>query len=100
MLKWDRRYFPEGTEVSPPQGAFVLWVQLPARVDCVRLNEQMDNVTIAPGSLFSASRKYRHCMRLNFASQLTDKVEAAVKTVGEAATMMVARDQVERAAAR
>jgi len=100
MLKWVRRYFPEGTAVSPPQGGFVLWVQLPARVDCVRLNEQLKNVTIAPGSLFSASRKYRHCMRLNFASQLTDKIEAAVKTVGETATMMVAKDQVEREAAR
>lgn len=91
MLKWIRRYFPEGTQVTPPQGGFILWVVLPDDVDCVELNNRLDNVTVAPGALFSVADKYRNCMRLNYAAPPTDTIAAAVKAVGEAAAHMLAQ---------
>ena len=43
--------------------------------------------------LFSASGKFRQCLRLNYAFTLTPEIEAAVRTVGEFATEMVEEAQ-------
>ncbi|WP_252106064.1 MULTISPECIES: PLP-dependent aminotransferase family protein [unclassified Halomonas] len=91
MIDWVQRYFPAGTGISYPQGGFLLWVELPAAVDCVRLNERLaeHHLHVAPGSLFSASGKFRQCLRLNYAFTLTPDIEAAVRTVGALAKVMV-----------
>ncbi|NGO90433.1 MAG: PLP-dependent aminotransferase family protein, partial [Halomonas sp.] len=39
--------------------------------------------------LFSASGKFRQCLRLNYAFTLTPAIEEAVRTVGNIATEMV-----------
>lgn len=85
MLDWVMRDFPPGTRVSDPQGGFLLWLELPGEIDCVRLNARLseESLHIAPGSLFSASGKYRNCLRLNYAAPLTARVEAAIKRIGE-----------------
>ncbi|MGY4879303.1 PLP-dependent aminotransferase family protein [Vreelandella aquamarina] len=90
MISWVQRYFPKGAGISYPQGSFLLWVELPAAVDCVRLNERLAQraIHVAPGSLFSASGKFRQCLRLNYAFTLTPEIEKAVRTVGELATEM------------
>ncbi|WP_027966021.1 PLP-dependent aminotransferase family protein [Halomonas halocynthiae] len=90
MISWVQRYFPKGAGISYPQGSFLLWVELPAAVDCVRLNERLAQraIHVAPGSLFSASGKFHQCLRLNYAFTLTPEIEKAVRTVGELATEM------------
>ncbi|WP_447044544.1 aminotransferase-like domain-containing protein [Vreelandella sp. H-I2] len=95
MISWVQRYFPKGSGISYPQGGFLLWVELPAAVDCVRLNERLAkrSIHVAPGSLFSASGKFRQCLRLNYAFTLTPAIEEAVRTVGEMATEMVEEAQ-------
>lgn len=91
MINWVQRYFPEGSGISYPQGSFLLWVELPAAVDCVRLNQRLaqEKLHVAPGSLFSASGKFRQCLRLNYAFTLTPAMENAVRSVGEIAMQMV-----------
>ena len=86
MTGWIKAYFPPETRVSRPQGSFLLWIELPMHFDSLRLNRQLDQlgVQIAVGPIFSASGKYRHCMRLSYALKLTPVVEKAVKTIGEA----------------
>jgi DNA-binding transcriptional MocR family regulator len=95
MISWVQRYFPKGAGISYPQGSFLLWVELPAAVDCVRLNERLAQraIHVAPGSLFSASGKFRQCLRLNYAFTLTPAIEDAVRIVGELATEMVEEAQ-------
>lgn len=63
-----KRYFPEDTCVSYPQGGYVLWVELNTRYDAVQLaNEaKLHGIYVAPGQLFSATGKYRNCLRFNF----------------------------------
>jgi len=96
MINWVQRYFPEGTGISYPQGSFLLWVELPTAVDCERLNERLAKraIHVAPGSLFSASGKFRQCLRLNYAFTLTPAIEDAVRTVGALATEMM--EEVQR----
>lgn len=93
MIEWVGRHFPEGTKMSRPMGGFLLWVQLPGKIDSVTLNEQLakHRISIAPGTLFTASNKYRHCLRLNHAQQPTDEVEHAIRIIGETVSKMLSR---------
>ncbi|MDX7050934.1 PLP-dependent aminotransferase family protein [Enterobacter kobei] len=83
---WVRQYFPAGICVTRPQGSFLLWVELPEKVDMVCVSKQLCRLKIqaAAGSLFSASGKYRNCLRINVALPPTDKNREALKKMGEA----------------
>ncbi len=97
MIDWVSRYFPEGTRASRPQGGFMLWVELPESFDTLRLNRALleQDVQIAVGSIFSASGKYRNCLRMNFAARATVEIEAAVRKVGETAKRLIAEMDAE-----
>lgn len=64
---WIAEAFPQGTRISNPQGAFLLWVELPKSVDCLDLyRKALDKkIAITPGVLFSAQGQYRHHIRLS-----------------------------------
>jgi DNA-binding transcriptional MocR family regulator len=85
MTDWVMKYFPHGSRVSRPQGGFLLWVELDEKIDTHRLNRNLEKhkVQIAIGSIFSASGKYRNCLRINYAHPLTKDVEHAVAKIGE-----------------
>ncbi|MFJ1571956.1 PLP-dependent aminotransferase family protein [Pseudomonas sp. NPDC088322] len=97
MSDWVARYFPPGTRVSRPQGGFMLWVELPESFDTLRLNRALleQGVQIAVGSIFSASGKYRHCLRMNYAARPSAEIEAAVRKVGETALRLLVDDHSE-----
>ncbi|MFW0766316.1 PLP-dependent aminotransferase family protein [Trabulsiella odontotermitis] len=83
---WVRQYFPCGICVTRPQGGFLLWVELPEHVDMVCVGQQLARlkIQIAPGSLFSASGKYRNCLRLNCGLPPTEQHQRVVAQLGEA----------------
>ncbi|HUZ17397.1 MAG TPA: PLP-dependent aminotransferase family protein, partial [Spirochaetia bacterium] len=90
------RYFPEGTRVTQPRGGIVLWVELPAPFDSVRLYETARHrgISIAPGPIFSLTGKFRNALRLNAASW-SPRVEEAIKVLGDLAAKQVARPEME-----
>lgn len=73
-------YFPEGTRISQPVGGFVLWVELPHDVDGFDLARcaLSQGVSIAPGTLFSASGKFRNFIRLSCARVWDARLERAL----------------------
>ncbi len=83
---WVRHYFPGGICVSRPQGSFLMWIELPEAFDAVRLNTELQalKLQVAPGSLFSASGKYRNCLRLNYGLPMSDQTEQAIAHLGAA----------------
>ncbi|MGB5996114.1 MAG: PLP-dependent aminotransferase family protein [Marinomonas sp.] len=85
MLAAIKRYFPSNTRVSFPDGGFILWVELDKDIDSMKLVEQcrLEGVGFAPGPLFSATGKYRHCFRINFSEQGMEQREAAIKTLAQ-----------------
>lgn len=85
MIEWVRRYFPEDTRISHPQGGFTLWVELPEAFDTHALDAMLreNGIVIAHGDIFSATGKYRNCMRLSHASVFTARTEWAVRRIGE-----------------
>jgi DNA-binding transcriptional MocR family regulator len=78
------RHLPSGARVTHPTGGFVLWAQLPERVDSLQVYKQALNagITITPGYLFSATNQYKNFIRLNAASW-SEEIEWAVKRLGE-----------------
>jgi len=83
MAKAVERCFPEGTKVNTPSGGFVLWVEMPEAVNSIQLYEEAlrCGITIAPGTIFSATGKYGNFIRLN-AAYWSKRIEQAVATVG------------------
>lgn len=77
------RYFPSETRVTRPVGGLVLWVELPPSVDSVRLYElaRRDGISIAPGSIFSLTGKFRSAVRIN-AAVWSPHIENALERVG------------------
>ncbi|MEI6947181.1 PLP-dependent aminotransferase family protein [Paraflavisolibacter sp. H34] len=80
-------YFPEGTRVSRPQGGFLLWVELPGGTDAVGLYEEAlrHRISIAPGRMFTLRDQYHNCIRLSYGLPWSEKVDAALKTLGRLA---------------
>jgi DNA-binding transcriptional MocR family regulator len=78
------RYFPEGTRVTRPDGGFVLWIQMPRTIDSLVLYKQalQEGITLSPGYLFSATKRYKNYIRLN-ASRWTDDIKQGVIRLGE-----------------
>jgi DNA-binding transcriptional MocR family regulator len=79
-------YFPAGTVVEPPPGGFIVWVELPVRVDAVRLKAEAARrrVSFAPGELFLTGAARRTCLRLNCARAEEGDLERGVALLGEA----------------
>ncbi|WP_341706045.1 PLP-dependent aminotransferase family protein [Halopseudomonas sp.] len=88
VLGWIHALFPADTAVSCPQGGFVLWLELTG-LDCVRLNDRLvqQGVQVAPGVLFSASGKYRDCLRINFTRADAEVYAGLQRMADEIATM-------------
>jgi len=81
--------FPSGTRVSSPAGGFVLWVACPKGLDSkgldsMRLYEAAlsQGISIAPGTMFSTTKKYLSCFRINIAQPWDAQFQWAVVTLG------------------
>lgn len=79
------RHFPPGTRISRPRGGFVIWLELPGEVDTVQLANRAlaAGISIAPGPIFSASGKYRNCMRLSCAAPWGPPLERALARLAQ-----------------
>jgi DNA-binding transcriptional MocR family regulator len=53
--------------VTRPLGGFVIWVELPGEIDTMQLYDASiaAGFSFAPGRIFSASDRYRNCLRLS-----------------------------------
>lgn len=86
------RHFPKGTRMTSPSGGYILWLELPGEVDTIALFEACldERICIAPGGLFSASKRFRHCMRLGLGGKWGEAERRALARVGQlAAGLMV-----------
>ena len=85
FLRGMQKYFPEGTRYSRPQGGNFIWIELPAKVDALRLRRDAlkHKINTAPGNLFSVKDRYRHCLRISCSLPWSDEIEAALRTLGD-----------------
>lgn len=93
-----REHFPEGTRVSFPQGGYMLWIELPEAYDVLELAKHLfaHRIQIAPGVIFSASGKYRNCMRMNISHAQEKAIQQAIMQVGIVAKQMLASPEISQ----
>lgn len=91
MLEAIGEHFPEGTRVTRPRGGYFLWLELPAGTDTLELQRRAlgQGISLAPGPMFSASRAFGNCLRLNYGHPWTPAIQKAVRTVGTLAHALV-----------
>lgn len=84
MLASAARHFPAATRVSRPSGGYFLWFEFPAQVDSLKLFKLAlaQGISLAPGPIFSATRQFTHCARLNYGHPWTARSEEAMATLG------------------
>lgn len=85
MIEAVSRYFPSDTRVTQPTGGYVLWVELPEKVDALDLHRRalQRKISIAPGPLFSAKQKYRNYIRLSCALPWDNTLDRALFSLGQ-----------------
>src|SRR5262249_11829067 len=78
------KYFPERSKMSRPGGGYVLWIELPKRIDSIALYNAAlrEGISISPGPIFSASGKYRNYIRMNCGIRWSDEVDRAILKLG------------------
>jgi DNA-binding transcriptional MocR family regulator len=78
------KYFPEGTRISRPAGGLMLWVELPGRINAVKLYRTAlaHHISILPGTIFSATGRYRNYIRINCGHSWSDAHDRALLTLG------------------
>jgi DNA-binding transcriptional MocR family regulator len=84
--------FPSDTAVSQPKGGSVLWLELPENVDSEELFlfALENNISIMPGSIFAADKRYGNFIRLSFGHPWSEEIEAAIDTLGNKVRQMAA----------
>ncbi len=84
MLASASRHFPDQTRVTRPGGGYFLWFEFPERVDSLKLYQMAlaQGISIAPGPMFSATRGFTHCARLNSGYPWTAQSETSMGVLG------------------
>ncbi|MFT3924026.1 MAG: PLP-dependent aminotransferase family protein [Myxococcales bacterium] len=88
LLEAVRRYFPDGTRVTQPDGGYFAWVELPEGVDAVRVYRaaMKANVSVSPGPIFSAQRGFENCLRINYGHPWSPALEQGIRTLAHLAS--------------
>lgn len=84
MARLVARCFPIGTRLSLPAGGLCLWLELPAGFSSAQLFAQAleRGIRTAPGSMFSNSGRYEHCLRLACTHPVDAAMEQAMRELG------------------
>ncbi len=93
MWQAVRDEFPASVEVNYSEGGYFLWVELPANLDATKLYHVAlkQNISIAPGAMFSVNNQFAHCFRLNASLECTEPVKRAIKQLAQMInTMLIA----------
>ena len=87
------QHFPKGTRVTNPAGGLILWAELPRGTDSLALFQAClaENIVIAPGTMFSATDHFRHCIRLGLGGTWDDAHRRALRRVGSLAATLQQR---------
>ncbi|MEJ5173978.1 PLP-dependent aminotransferase family protein, partial [Erwinia sp. MYb416] len=78
-----KRSLPAGAQINDSRGGYFLWVELPKQVNTTTLYYRAlhNNISIAPGKMFSSSEQYANYFRFNTA-WWDESQEVAVATLG------------------
>ena len=80
-----RTYLPATVNVNYSEGGYFLWLELPENIDAMDLYHQAlkEKISISPGKMFSVSKKFNHCFRINSSFECLAVEERAIKKLAQ-----------------
>jgi DNA-binding transcriptional MocR family regulator len=80
-----RRWMPPGVKWTRPDGGYFVWLEFPEPIDAMELHRLAieHGISVAPGPMFSVSRAFENCIRLNFGHPWNAKIDDALRVLGE-----------------
>ena len=84
FLYLTTEYLPKNIRITHPEGGYVIWIELAKDVDSMMLYEKArkENISIAPGPLFSVSGQYKNFIRINYGKADKKQLEKAMIILG------------------
>jgi DNA-binding transcriptional MocR family regulator len=85
MINMLQQLLGEKIRISDPKGGCVLWLELDKSInsaDVFQLTLQQ-NISVSPGTFFSPSNRYQHCIRLSYGLPWNDRVEEGLKVFAD-----------------
>lgn len=81
------QYFPHGTKLAVPKGGLSIWIELPAGLNAFEFQKKAlsQGIGICPGHIFSSLEYYENFIRLNYCPLWNNKIEIAIKNLGDIA---------------
>ena len=78
------KYFPEGTRVSRPEGGYILWLELAKGTDSIKVYREAleEGIGILPGPVFSATGKFKNCIRLSCGGSWSNEMDRGLLKLG------------------
>jgi DNA-binding transcriptional MocR family regulator len=85
------RHFPEGTRLTRPEGGFLLWVELPKKINSIALFERAiaEKIYVAPGKLFTTSGRFDNYLRLSCGYPWSTEIERGIIRLGKLCEQMM-----------
>ncbi len=76
-------YFPGGTRLVMPKGGFMIWVELPKKVDSKQIFDLAlkEKILTIPGIICANTDSYRNYMRFSCASPFTKERDEGIKKI-------------------
>ncbi|WP_293751502.1 PLP-dependent aminotransferase family protein [uncultured Paraglaciecola sp.] len=67
----------DNARISDPKGGAVLWLEFDKSINSAEVFQLalQQNISVSPGTLFSPSNRYQHCIRLSYGLPWDDRVE-------------------------
>jgi DNA-binding transcriptional MocR family regulator len=92
MAEGVAAHFPAGTRLSVPAGGMLLWIELPDRLPSEPLFDAAlaEGIKIAPGTMFSNSKRFDHFIRLSSGWPYSEDVDRALQRLGQLTAEMAA----------
>jgi DNA-binding transcriptional MocR family regulator len=80
-----RRWMPPSVCWTLPAGGYFVWLEFPDGIDALELHRLAieQGFSLAPGPIFSVTRGFRNCVRLNFGHPWTAEIDRATRVLAE-----------------
>ncbi|NNL78197.1 MAG: PLP-dependent aminotransferase family protein [Desulfobacterales bacterium] len=80
-----QNHFPSQTRLAVPNGGTLLWVQLPPKVDGLKVYQKAleNNIAIIPGGVCSNARQFNNFIQISCGTPFTKDLEKGIETLGQ-----------------
>lgn len=81
LIRFLNTYWPNDIRYTHANGGISMWIELHPSINTQKSYDEVlaQGIVMTPGSLFSASGRYKNFLRLSYVHPLTEKRKAAIK---------------------